>query len=143
MKLPEGMSRLDLVRQGLTGNLPKRGRFIVSITRLKEDPDNERKTFQNMEGLIERVKTQGIVEPITVTTEGDDMSHAGVPVIVGDRIDLLARGRHAGEMRCGDQGGLAQDPTHGVVRALTRGAARPVRHGDECGPHRGEARRRH
>ena len=67
MKLPEGMSRLDLVRQGLTGNLPKRGRFIVSIARLKEDPDNERKTFLNLDGLIESVKTHGIVEPITVT----------------------------------------------------------------------------
>ena len=71
MKLPNGMSRLDLVRQGLTGNLPKRGRFVVSITRLKEDPDNERKTFQNMDGLIASVKMHGIVEPITVTPEGE------------------------------------------------------------------------
>ena len=39
---------------------------------MKEDPDNERKTFQNMEGLIESVKTHGIVEPITVTPEDDE-----------------------------------------------------------------------
>ena len=33
--------RLDLVKSGLTGGLPKRGRFIVSIDRLLEAPENE------------------------------------------------------------------------------------------------------
>lgn len=41
-KLPDGKSRLDLVKSGLTGGLPKRGRFIVNIDRLLEDPENER-----------------------------------------------------------------------------------------------------
>lgn len=41
-KLADGKSRLDLVKSGLTGGLPKRGRFIVSIDRLLEDPENER-----------------------------------------------------------------------------------------------------
>jgi len=71
MKLPEGKSRLDLVKSGLTGGLPKRGRFVVSIERLQEDPDNERKTFRNMDDMIESVRRHGIVEPITVTPDGD------------------------------------------------------------------------
>lgn len=71
MKLPEGKSRLDLVKSGLMGGLPKRGRFIVSIDRLQEDPDNERKIFQNMDDMIESVRRHGIIEPITVTQDGD------------------------------------------------------------------------
>lgn len=72
MKLPEGKSRLDLVKSGLFGGLPKRGRFIVSIDRLLEDPDNERKTFSNMDDMIESVRRHGIIEPITVTPDGDN-----------------------------------------------------------------------
>ena len=72
MKLPEGKSRLDLVKSGLTGGLPKRGRFVVSIERLQEDPDNERKTFNNMDDLIESVRRHGIIEPITVTPDGSN-----------------------------------------------------------------------
>ncbi|MFZ4764014.1 MAG: ParB/RepB/Spo0J family partition protein [Roseimicrobium sp.] len=70
-KLPDGKSRLDLVKAGLTGGLPKRGRFIVSIDRLQEDPNNERKTFRNMDDMIESVRKHGIIEPITVTQEGE------------------------------------------------------------------------
>lgn len=72
MKLPEGKSRLDLVKSGLFGGLPKRGRFIVSIDRLLEDPDNERKTFSNMDDMIESVRRHGIIEPITVTPDGEN-----------------------------------------------------------------------
>lgn len=72
MKLPEGKSRLDLVKSGLMGGMPKRGRFVVSIERLQEDPDNERKTFRNMDDMIESVRRYGIVEPITVTQHGDN-----------------------------------------------------------------------
>lgn len=71
MKLPEGKSRLDLVKSGLMGGLPKRGRFIVSIDRLQEDPDNERKVFHNMDDMIESVRRHGIIEPITVTQNGE------------------------------------------------------------------------
>ena len=70
-KLPEGKSRLDLVKAGLTGGLPKRGRFIVSIDRLLEDQENERKIFRNMDDMIESVRKHGIIEPITVTQEGE------------------------------------------------------------------------
>ena len=72
MKLPEGKSRLDLVREGLNfSGLAKRGRLVVSIDRLREDPRNERRLFRNMEGLIESVREHGILEPITVTPDGD------------------------------------------------------------------------
>ena len=80
MKLPEGKSRLDLVKSGLTGGLPKRGRFVVSIERLMEDPDNERKTFRNMDDLIDSVRRHGIIEPITVTQEGE-----GYRILTGHR----------------------------------------------------------
>lgn len=70
-KLPEGKSRLDLVKAGLMGGLPKKGRFIVSIERLQEDPDNERKIFNNMDDMIESVRRHGIIEPITVTQDGE------------------------------------------------------------------------
>ena len=74
MKLPEGKSRLDLVKEGVLSQntLPKKGRFVVSIHKLLEDPHNERRTFRGMEGLIASVKIHGIVEPITVTAEGEN-----------------------------------------------------------------------
>jgi ParB family chromosome partitioning protein len=73
-RLPQGKTRLDLVREGLSseGGLKKRGRLIVSVSKLIEDPRNERKTFRNMEGLVASVKAVGLIEPITVTpSEGD------------------------------------------------------------------------
>ncbi len=71
MKLPQGKSRLDMVKSGLVGGLPKRGRFIVSVDRLQEDPNNERKIFLNMDDMIESVRRHGIIEPITVTQDGE------------------------------------------------------------------------
>ncbi len=70
-KLPEGKSRLDMVKSGFTGGVPKRGRFVITIERLLEDPDNERKVFRNMDDLIESVRRHGIIEPITVTPDGE------------------------------------------------------------------------
>jgi len=72
MKLPKGKSRLDLVKAGAVGGFAKRGRLVVSISKLVEDLQNERKTFRNMGGLIESVKAVGVVEPITVTPEGEN-----------------------------------------------------------------------
>jgi len=70
MQLPNGKTRLDLVREGLAdARISKRGRLIVSIDRLKEDPRNERRTFRNMDGLIESIKSVGLIEPITVSPE--------------------------------------------------------------------------
>lgn len=72
MQLPTGKSRLDLVRAGITTHgLAKRGRLVISLERLREDPRNERKSFRNMDGLIASVREHGIVEPITVTPDGD------------------------------------------------------------------------
>lgn len=71
-KLPDGKTRLDLVREGLVdGGLKKRGRLIVSLDRLLEDPKNERKTFRNLDGLIASIRNVGLIEPITVTPEDD------------------------------------------------------------------------
>lgn len=69
MKLPEGKSRLDLVREGIDTGVGKRGRLVVNIAKVIEDPKNERKTFRNMDGLIASIKAVGVVEPITVTPE--------------------------------------------------------------------------
>ena len=66
-----GKSRLELVKQGMVSGLSRRGRLIVSLDRLIEDPNNERKTFRNMEGLVDSIRAVGLVEPITVTPEGD------------------------------------------------------------------------
>jgi ParB family chromosome partitioning protein len=71
-KLPEGKTRLDLVREkaaGADAGLKKQGRLVIGIERLREDPRNERRTFRNMEGLIASVKAVGLIEPITVTPE--------------------------------------------------------------------------
>jgi len=86
MKLPEGKSRLDLVKAGLTGGWAKRGRLVVNLDRLLEDPRNERKTYRNMEGLIASVKALGVIEPITVTPEGD-----GFRILTGHRRARAAR----------------------------------------------------
>ncbi len=74
-KLPEGKTRLDLVRERAFDNpLKKRGRMVVNLDRLIEDPNNERKVFRNMAGLIASIKRNGLIEPITVTEEpGSDV----------------------------------------------------------------------
>ena len=85
MKLPEGKTRLDLVRQGLVeGGVKKQGRLIVSIARLREDPKNERRTFREMEGLIASIKSVGLVEPITVTPI-DGEGESAFQIVTGHR----------------------------------------------------------
>lgn len=74
-QLPQGKTRLDLVREGLAsgiGAIKRQGRLIVAIGKLIEDPHNERKTFRNMDGLVASIKAVGLVEPITVTVADDD-----------------------------------------------------------------------
>jgi ParB/RepB/Spo0J family partition protein len=73
MKLPEGKTRLDLVREGLADSgAKKRGRLIVSMEKLREDPRNERRTFRNMDGLIASIRAVGLIEPITVSPADGD-----------------------------------------------------------------------
>ena len=94
MKLPEGKTRLDLVREGLANpSLSKRGRLVLSLDRLREDPHNERKAFHNMEGLIASVLEHGIVEPITVTPDGDSYL-----ILTGHRRFRAARAAGLGEV---------------------------------------------
>jgi len=95
MKLPEGKSRLDLVREGLGAlGLKKRGRLVVGIEKLREDPRNERRIFRNMDGLIASIKAVGLIEPITVTPHaGEGREGAGdlYRIITGHRRYRAAR----------------------------------------------------
>ena len=108
MKLPDGKSRLDLVKAGINSLniLPKRGRFIVSIHKLLEDPDNERRTFRGMEGLIASVRAHGIVEPITVTPEGDHYR-----ILTGHRRYRAAKAIGLTEVEV-----IARDPEDALTR---------------------------
>ena len=108
MKLPQGKSRLDLVKEGVLSQstLPKRGRFIVSIHKLLEDPNNERRTFRGMEGLIASVKAHGIVEPITVTAEGEHFR-----ILTGHRRFRAAKAAGLTEVEV-----IARDPEDALTR---------------------------
>lgn len=108
MQLPEGKSRLDLVKEGVLSQstLPKRGRFVVSIHKLLEDPKNERRTFRNMEGLIASVKAHGIIEPITVTAEGESYR-----ILTGHRRFRAAKAAGLAEIEV-----IARDPDDALTR---------------------------
>lgn len=85
-QLPEGKTRLDLVREGLThSGIQKRGRLIVNISRLREDERNERKTFRNMDGLIASIQAVGLIEPITVTPAEGGEGGETYRIITGHR----------------------------------------------------------
>ena len=73
---PPPKSRLQLVReQAARGQLRddaiQRTRLVVSIDKLAEDPNNERKTLNNIEEMVASVKAHGIIEPITVVALDD------------------------------------------------------------------------
>lgn len=111
MKLPDGKTRLDLIREG-HGNaglsLGKRGRLILNINKLREDPNNERKTFRNMEGLIASVKAVGLVEPITVTPEVDGDLYR---IVTGHRRYRAAKAAGLSEVEV-----LIRDPEDELTR---------------------------
>jgi len=86
--------------------LPKRGRFVVSIHKLLEDPNNERRTFRGMEGLIASVKAHGIVEPITVTPEGESYR-----ILTGHRRYRAAKAAGFTEIEV-----IARDPETALTR---------------------------
>lgn len=68
-------SRLQIIKErgaDAIPSLPKRGVQMLPIGSLVEDPKNERKTFSNMEGLIETVKAIGVIEAITVIPSTDE-----------------------------------------------------------------------
>ena len=85
-KLPEGRTRLDLIREGaVEGAFKKRGRLIVSIDRLIEDPLNERRTFRAMDSLVASIQSVGLVEPITVTPAGEGEGAERYQIVTGHR----------------------------------------------------------
>ena len=110
MKLPEGKTRLDLVREGLAGGgLKKQGRLVVNIDRLREDPKNERKVFRNLDGLVASIKAVGLVEPITVTAEEGDTYR----IVTGHR-----RYRAAKKARLKQVEVLIREPDDAVTRRM-------------------------
>jgi ParB family transcriptional regulator, chromosome partitioning protein len=108
MQLPQGKSRLDLVKEGVLSQatLPKRGRFVVSIHKLLEDPKNERRVFRNMEGLMASIKAHGIIEPITVTAEGESYR-----ILTGHRRYRAAKAVGLTEIEV-----IAREPDDAVTR---------------------------
>ena len=103
-KLPEGRTRLDLIRQGaVEGGFKKRGRLVVSIDRLIEDPLNERRTFRGMDSLTASIRSVGLVEPITVTpiAEGGGDGEQGA----AERYQIVTGHRR---FRAAKAAGLAQ-----------------------------------
>jgi ParB family chromosome partitioning protein len=69
-------SRLQLVRERaargqLRDDAIQRTRLVISIDKLAEDPNNERKTLNNIEEMVASVKAHGIIEPITVVALDD------------------------------------------------------------------------
>lgn len=66
-KQPSRLTRLQLVKRGGLETLPtQEGLQWVNPSRLIENPNNERKTFRNMEGLTASIRKDGIQEPIIV-----------------------------------------------------------------------------
>lgn len=111
-RLPEGKTRLDLVRAGLANSASgakKRGRMVVSIDRLLEDPKNERKTFRNLDGLIASVRAVGLIEPITVTPEGE----GGYRIVTGHRRCRAAKAAGLKEVEV-----LIREPEEGLMRRI-------------------------
>ena len=73
---PPTKSRLQLVREQaargpLRDDAIQRTRLVVSIDKLTEDPNNERKTLNNIEEMVASVKAHGIIEPITAIALAD------------------------------------------------------------------------
>jgi len=77
-----------LVRQGGLQSLPHQGeQRNVSLDRLFENPDNERKTYRNLQGLVATIKGVGILEPLTV----EPADNGRYVVVIGNRRLRAAR----------------------------------------------------
>jgi ParB family transcriptional regulator, chromosome partitioning protein len=93
----EPKSRLQLMReQAARGQLGAdampRTRLVVSIDKLVEDPNNERKTDQSMQDMVASVKAHGIIEPITVVA------------LDGGRFQIVTRHRRYRAAKLADLG---------------------------------------
>ncbi len=66
------LSRLQRVKAGAIQAFPTQQEHrMLNIDRLVENPDNERRTFRNMDGLIATVRSSGIIEPLIVEPAND------------------------------------------------------------------------
>lgn len=106
---PKRKSRLDRVKTGDYKKMAETGFKFVGFDELIENPQNERKKFRDMDGLIETVKRDGVLEPLTVEpVEGGKyiiiLGHRRfraakaanldeVPVIIGDEQTATVRRR--------------------------------------------------
>ncbi|HEY7119037.1 MAG TPA: ParB/RepB/Spo0J family partition protein [Tepidisphaeraceae bacterium] len=118
MNLPQGESRLSLIKKGhaAIGGIEKRGRLVVGIDRLVEDPRNERKTFRNMDGLIASIKSVGLIEPITVTPLESDTKASGstagkYQIVTGHRRFRAAKAAGLAQVEV-----IVRDPTDELTR---------------------------
>lgn len=103
-------SRLQLIREkgkGAIPAIPKRGAQLLDIDLIIEDPKNERKTFNNMEGLVDTVKAMGVIEPLTVTQHDDGM----YMVVTGHRRLRAAKVAGLKQLRV-----VITDPEEGQAR---------------------------
>ncbi len=98
---------------------------IRHLTQASDQFGGARKTFgvrREFARLIGRIAAQG-----------DDVAHAGFPIMLGDLADLGLAGIDAGEMRGGGQASLGDDPRDGAMGPLAGGPARAIGDRDEAG----------
>jgi len=103
-------TRLQLIREkgkGAIPAIPKRGAQLLDIDLLIEDPKNERKTFNNMQGLVETVKALGVIEALTVTPHDDGK----YMVVTGHRRLRAAKEAGIKQLRV-----MIADPEEGQAR---------------------------
>ena len=108
MKLFGQKSRLAKIKEGagFQNAMPRRGRLVVAIGKLLEDPYNERRTFRGMEEMIASVKAHGILEPLTVTAEGENYR-----ILTGHRRFRAAMAAGLTEMEI-----IVRDPDDALTR---------------------------
>lgn len=89
---PQQIDRLQLIKNmqargelANVGAVTREGYRKVPIDRLVEDPRNERKRFDNLEGMIESIRQFGILEPITVKPIDDDARTGRYQILTGHR----------------------------------------------------------
>lgn len=84
-------NRLEMVKQmaatGGSFGLAAEGRKVVHIGQIDEDPQNERKTFRNLDGLAASISTFGVLEPPTVFEKPDGR----LQILTGHRRFRAAR----------------------------------------------------
>lgn len=84
-------NRMELVRtQSIDNPLPRSGLVTLSVERVHDNPVNERKTFANIEGLMESIRDKGIIEPPSAIPHPSIPGH--VQLVTGSRRLRAAKG---------------------------------------------------